>query len=418
VLTDIRPIVEKLMRQMVLAGLPVAAVACGDGRAPIGRAGDAGTGGVNTGGAAVHASGGAGGVGTGGGNGATGGGGGGMGGANACEPLTLACGTRSICPPFPMGPDGGGSPLPLDTKTVPFDPNDPRWADQYRACLDEGMAAACGADCKGFCTTVVTASGGSLFGSQYVGCAISCDAAATVTVQYQPGICGRRCVRSRRRWGGAISSDVLGQYLAEAAQLEAESVPAFARLARGLAAHGAPEQLVRAARAATTEEARHWKWTRALARRHGARPVKPAVERSDYPSLQALAEDNVIEGCVRETYGAMVAAHQAETAADPGVRRLMADIATDELGHAALSWRIDAWVGERLGAAFRERRAQISHAAAAELIAAARAPVADRLQIDAGLPSPDRSRALLATACAVIWAPNMAAGWSQAEVRC
>jgi hypothetical protein len=40
-------------------------------------------------------------------------------------------------------------------------------------------------------------------------------------------------------------------------------------------------------------------------------------------------------------------------------------------------------------------------------MAAAQAPLAARLQRDAGLPSPDTARALLATACVAVWAPNL-----------
>jgi hypothetical protein len=88
----------------------------------------------------------------------------------------------------------------------------------------------------------------------------------------------------------------------------------------------------------------------------------------------------------------------------------MTDIAGDELGHAALSWKIDAWVGQQLGPAFRERRARVAAAAVHELMAAAPVAAADRLQVDAGLPSPQTAQALLATACATIWAPNFTVG--------
>jgi len=202
---------------------------------------------------------------------------------------------------------------------------------------------------------------------------------------------------------------LLGRYLAESAELEAASVPAFARLVRGLTTYGAPEALVQAARAATTEEARHWKHTRDLARRHGGRPVKPVVPRAAFGSLADLALDNVIEGCVRETYGAMVAAHQAAAAVEPEVRRLMAGIAIDELGHAALSWKIDAWARSRLGRKFEGRRREGMLAAAGELIAEAGLPVAEELQRAAGLPSPATVQALLAAACTSLWAPSATA---------
>lgn len=428
-LTDIRPLVERLMRQLVLAGVPVMAAACGGTPLPA-RGLDAGTGGVASGGTGSPATGGhpgtggaagastpsgghgGGGLGgTAGDRGTSGGGAGGTGlgagpdGGVACQPLVTTCGTRSICPP--IFPDGGaGGTLMLTTVTLPWNPDDPGWASLYQACAasGNGPAMACDSDCARFCKAVFSSGFSTPPYDRYFACTVTCGASPTITASAETWVCGRRSAGSRRRCIHA-AGDPLGRYLSGAAELEAESVPAFTRLARGLRTHGAPDELVRAARSAATEEARHWRWTRALARRHEANPVPPHVPRAEFESLQALAEDNVIEGCVRETYGALVAAVQAETATDSEVRSLMGDIAVDELNHAALSWRIDAWATARLGAAFVARRRQVAAAATAELVGevAAQAASPEAPLAEAGLPDPAMAAALLAAVGDGVW---------------
>lgn len=408
-LTDIRPVVERILRQLVVAGLPVVAAACGGGRTVLDDHGGVGSGG-GAGAANIGGTGSGGDAGRGGMGGS--GGGGGTGGALACQPLAVSCGTPPSCPSVPPGDAGLGFPLPLTTAILNFDPNDSRWAELYRACVASGDSAGCGPEnCRGFCQAVVKASTaqGAFFitSSPYLKCDVTCGSPNQLTAVYTAAVCGRRFGSLGDRERSCSPGAILGRYLAEAAELEAESVPAFARLARALAAHDAPADLVRAARVATVEEARHWKRTRELARRHGGRPVKPPAARATFASLEDLAVDNVVEGCVRETYGAMVAAHQAAEAVDPDVRRLMTEIAVDELGHAALSWKIDAWACGRLGPGFQARRREAATTAAGELIAASGLPVADELQARAGLPAPVTARALLAATCALVWAPNL-----------
>lgn len=70
-----------------------------------------------------------------------------------------------------------------------------------------------------------------------------------------------------------------------------------------------------------------------------------------WPTLEALAIDNAIEGCVRETLGAIEAVWMAEHSPDPEIRSVMRSIARDEERHAALAWRIDAWVRGHVDAA-------------------------------------------------------------------
>lgn len=123
----------------------------------------------------------------------------------------------------------------------------------------------------------------------------------------------------------------VGQWLAGAAHLEAASVHAFRLLGRELAAHGAPRRLVDGARRALRDEARHARITSRLARAHGAVPPPVRVARARRRSLEELAVENATEGCVRETFAAMLAMWQARAAADPAIRDAMAALAPDEI---------------------------------------------------------------------------------------
>lgn len=188
----------------------------------------------------------------------------------------------------------------------------------------------------------------------------------------------------------------LGGLFARMAWLEAASVPAFLRLASELKAHGAPEVLVRAARRAAGEEVRHTRTLRALARQHGA--SVPAVEHAPFPvrSLEALAVENAREGCVRETFGAVVAGWQARAAEDARVREELGRIAEDELRHAELAWAVEAWVAERLTPEARQRVRDARREAYRELehLLAEQEPAAELVRY-AGLPSRDAALRLL-----------------------
>ena len=133
------------------------------------------------------------------------------------------------------------------------------------------------------------------------------------------------------------------------ASLEAASVTAFRRLHRQLEAFGAPRELLARVRKAAKDEIRHARTTGALARKYGATPRAPRIApTSESPSLFAVALENAREGCVRETYGALVAHLQTTRAADPEVRACMAVIADEETEHAALSWDVAAWLESRV----------------------------------------------------------------------
>lgn len=188
----------------------------------------------------------------------------------------------------------------------------------------------------------------------------------------------------------------VGAFFAEAYQLEAAAVTAFSILAHELRVHGAPAELIAAAEQAERDEVRHTQMTAALAQRFAAEPQQPSVARHDPRPLLCIALENVVEGCVREAYGAFVASWQGMFAQDAHVRAIMARIARDEIQHAELAFAIDAWI-----------RPQLSEPEQALLLAARTDAVADlfrlhverpfhpSLQTTAGLPEPAPTRAFL-----------------------
>ncbi len=144
----------------------------------------------------------------------------------------------------------------------------------------------------------------------------------------------------------------VGAWLADAAHLEAASVDAFALLAAELRLHEGPSALIARAHRAEDDETRHARMTAKLARRLGASEGEWAgpVRRADVGrrTLEEIALENAVEGCVNETFAAVLAMWQAEHAKDEAVRDTMRVIAEDEARHAALAWSVLAWVQPRL----------------------------------------------------------------------
>jgi hypothetical protein len=146
-----------------------------------------------------------------------------------------------------------------------------------------------------------------------------------------------------------------GAWLARMAQLEAASVEAFHALHDDLATHGAPESLLRLVRIAAEDEVRHASLARGQAERRGARVPEIDVHVERGRSLEQLALENAREGCIEETFGAVVARIQADRAREPALREMLEGIARDELGHAFLAWRIAEWLAARIADGARER---------------------------------------------------------------
>jgi hypothetical protein len=206
-------------------------------------------------------------------------------------------------------------------------------------------------------------------------------------------VCGRRPegLAVRPVAGGACTS--LVAHLVQNAYLEAASVVAFRRLELELRRFGAPERLVARTRRARVEEIDHARETARLARTHGgvvpALDVKPMERRT----LLAIALENAVEGCVRETYGALVAAFQAERCA-PELRPLHRRIAREEASHAELAHDVARWLDRKLTPSERAEVAAARARALADLLEEVRhEPAADVVRV-AGLPTAAEARIL------------------------
>jgi hypothetical protein len=192
--------------------------------------------------------------------------------------------------------------------------------------------------------------------------------------------------------------------LARSAYLEAASVHAFERLAEELRRWGAPADLIESAQRARADEVRHAEQVGTLARLRGAEVPSAQVEAAQERDLESMAHENAVEGCVRETYGAMVGAFQALVAQQPDVRSSMRSIAEDELEHAALSQRVHQWLMPQLAP---EARARVRAAMASTIDELRRGAGAGDPQVARalGLPHEQQATALLAQLERDVWRP-------------
>jgi len=141
---------------------------------------------------------------------------------------------------------------------------------------------------------------------------------------------------------------------------EHASIAAFARLTLQLMALGAPADLLADVQQAALDEVEHAEIAFSLASRFAGRPLRPgAFPLGDTLNLQAdpadLAEAAVREGCLAETVGAFLAREAASQATLDVERAALVRITEDETQHAALSWRLVAWLLEIGGEAVRDR---------------------------------------------------------------
>jgi hypothetical protein len=218
--------------------------------------------------------------------------------------------------------------------------------------------------------------------------------------------CPPPCTEGRRPLGFVEQTSVrqgLGAHFARAAELEAASVFAFRQLRAELHSRGAPRALLRKLSRAARDERRHTRATRALVRHFGGCVQRPHIAPHESPSVEQLALENVVEGCVRETYGALVATWQAREARDPLVRAAMSRIAREETGHAALSLELQRWLERRLSREQLQRVLAAKRRAVADLRASLELPHEAEVAEAAGLPSTARSRQLFASLSETVW---------------
>ncbi len=255
--------------------------------------------------------------------------------------------------------------------------------------------AACNYVCRGTVTACRVRAGDPREVPVGQGCAccfvVDCD---YVT---EPGHCGG----GRRTEGVELARaprvGPLGDYFAACASLEAASVRSFRRLRDELRAHGAPRSLLRACSRAARDESRHARALGSLARRHGAQ-VPPNREALRIPrSVEAIAIENAREGCVFETFGALLATWQSARVRSPVVRGVMRRLARDEARHASLAWDMARWLDARLDRAARTRVRNERRRASVILVESLRAAPAHEL-VESGLLPPAETGVAMARA--------------------
>lgn len=198
------------------------------------------------------------------------------------------------------------------------------------------------------------------------------------------------------------NSNAVGDYLARSAYFEAASVDAFERMYIELSAFGAPDEILLQVRTALLDEVRHARIMQGFAKDFGATMPALALSPMQPRSLEAIAIDNVREGCVRETFAAALAFAQAEKA-ESTLQRAYGSIAEDESNHASLSWQLHAWFMSKLDdearARVQEAKLEAMHALENELVH----ETAPSLQRVLGLPSAAQNQAIFASLKTSIW---------------
>ncbi|MBL8685123.1 MAG: ferritin-like domain-containing protein [Myxococcales bacterium] len=210
---------------------------------------------------------------------------------------------------------------------------------------EESMARAialCEVDCEALCARGAYGSVRS--------CARSADRLTVSCTVMMPGRpCGRLFSGVDRGWNRPE------ELLVEIHALEAVSASAFEHLALELSTLGAPTTLVSRARDAAEDERRHATLAAELLHARGLIADQPPIAPVASRPLVELALENAVEGCVRETWGALFALWRRRIEPDIALRDFYAAIGEDELRHASWSWDLDAWLDARLTHDERER---------------------------------------------------------------
>jgi hypothetical protein len=209
--------------------------------------------------------------------------------------------------------------------------------------------------------------------------------------------------RSDWRWSGARSVTTKHERLAafwlRTAQLEHASIAAFARFTMELLALGAPSELVHGASRAMADEIRHAELAFDLASRHVGQSFGPAplaVEGAlGAVNATDVVERLVVEGCWGETIAACLARESAAGVSGWDAE-VLSRIADEETEHAALAWRVLAWLAS--SRPFETRRGVER---AMTIIATG--------ELESGIVDCDRARALRAEVLETIVGPALQA---------
>lgn len=174
--------------------------------------------------------------------------------------------------------------------------------------------------------------------------------------------------RRHLSWGPlelAGRSHPLGRWFARAAANEAASVASFRRLTAELGKDRRFEWARARLRGAAREEIRHARWMDHWAAKFGARRVRRPIDPPTDRTLLEIAVENAVEGCVGETFAALVNARQALRATSAEMRSLFESVAVDEASHAELAWSLH-W--RFVSALAPEERCAVIHALRAAIL--------------------------------------------------
>ncbi|MFK7929603.1 MAG: ferritin-like domain-containing protein [Myxococcota bacterium] len=140
---------------------------------------------------------------------------------------------------------------------------------------------------------------------------------------------------------------------------EHASIAAFARVTLEMMALGAPADLLTELQQAAADEVQHAQLCFERVQHFGGGalepgrfPLSPDLRLNTDPVSIAVAA--VREGCIGETVSAWLAERAAERATDLTSKRVLTQIAADESRHAALSWRMVAWLMQEYGDEVRD----------------------------------------------------------------
>lgn len=280
---------------------------------------------------------------------------------------------------------------PKESQVAVIDPESDAYRDLVKDCREDDQS------CLTLCETILEEQGTAWPGDvTFLQCALieRPDTEVHMTYSWPDGCIGGRRPAGLHACPEYAASTATGAWIRQTAYLEAASVPAFITVARELEHFGAPLELVERALQAAGDEIGHARIMVALAARYGVELSPPRLEMPAPRALIDFCIDNAVEGCVRETFGALVATWQAHMAGDPAIRAAMEVIAREETEHAQLSAEIHEWAISVLEESDRETVRRARRAALAELMVGAPEALAPDLIALAGLPDRAQTRRL------------------------
>lgn len=203
---------------------------------------------------------------------------------------------------------------------------------------------------------------------------------------------GRRHVSWEAR-GLAVARDPVARWIAESAADEAASVRSFRALRSECGRLGVLREFRSRLNRAAQDEVRHARIMERLAWARGAARPKQKFARIRPRPLVDIARENAREGCVAETFAALLTVHQAHNAPDPELRAALLPVAADECEHAELAWALHRALLYELTPADREtvHRELLEGIAALACDEGGGSPgLPEQARATLGLPEPER----------------------------